>query len=132
MPLAAWDTRQITSAALVTAPDGSEVRVLCAVAGGSSALFTLRPGAVSRAVVHRTVEEIWYVVAGKGRLWRRHGAHEGIVDLLPGVSLTIPFGTAFQFRNDGPGPLDVLGVTLPPWPGAGEATAAAGKWVSTL
>ena len=43
-----------------TAPDGSEVRLLCATARGSMALFTLAPRMVSRAVAHRSVEEIGY------------------------------------------------------------------------
>jgi len=32
----------------------------------------------------------------------------------------------------GEDPLTVLGVTMPPWPGAGEATAAAGPWTPTV
>ena len=53
------------------APDGSEVRVLCATPRGSMALFTLTPGMVSKAVAHRSVEEIWYFTRGSGRMWRR-------------------------------------------------------------
>ncbi|HEY1798443.1 MAG TPA: cupin domain-containing protein [Stellaceae bacterium] len=132
MPLPAWETRQISEAGCVAAPDGSEVRILCAVRGGSSALFILPPGAVARAVVHRTVDEIWYVVAGQGRLWRRRGAHEEVVDLVPGVSLTIPVGTEFQFRNDGAAPLEIFGVTMPPWPGEDEAERGCGKWATSL
>jgi mannose-6-phosphate isomerase-like protein (cupin superfamily) len=79
--------------------------------------FSLEPGALSKAVMHRTVEEIWYVAAGQGRLWRKHGEAEQIVDLAPGLSLTIPVGTRFQFRNDGAVALQVVAVTMPPWPG---------------
>jgi len=68
---AEFQTRQAAAAPDVPAPDGSEVRSLCGGARGGMALFTLRPGAVARAVVHRTVEEIWYVIAGIGRIWRR-------------------------------------------------------------
>jgi mannose-6-phosphate isomerase-like protein (cupin superfamily) len=132
MPLPAWDTRQINGATLVAAPDGSDVRILCAVAGGSSTLFTLAPGAIARAVIHRTVDEMWHVVAGRGRLWRRHGGCEEITELTAGVTLTIPVGTEFQFRNDGGTPLDIFGVTMPPWPGAGEAVHLAGTWVPTV
>ena len=48
------------------APDGTSVRLLGALAGGSFAHFELPAGAVSHAVCHRTVEEIWYFVAGRG------------------------------------------------------------------
>src|SRR5271167_5256390 len=82
------------------APDGTAVRLLASLAGGSFAHFELPPGAVSHAVTHRTVEEIWYFVAGVGQLWRRQGETESVVDVRPGVCLTIPLGTDFQFRAD--------------------------------
>jgi mannose-6-phosphate isomerase-like protein (cupin superfamily) len=127
-----WDTQEIATAPLVTAPDGSAVRVLCATARGGTATFTLEPGAVAKAVVHRTVEEIWYVAAGQGRLWRKHGETEQIVDLAPGLSLTIPVGTRFQFRNDGADALRIVAVTMPPWPGESEAVPTDGIWSATI
>jgi mannose-6-phosphate isomerase-like protein (cupin superfamily) len=132
MPPTAWDAKQIGDAAVVTAPDGSEVRTLCATARGSMIRFTLQPGAISRAVAHRTVDEIWYVVGGLGRLWRKLGDLEEIADLAPGLSLTIPVGTRFQFRNDRDTPLSIVAVTMPPWPGEDEADAVAGVWEATL
>jgi len=87
---------------------------------------------VARAVRHRTDEEIWFVLRGSGRMWRRPDGGEPVeVDLAPGVSLTIPVGTAFQFRSTGREPLEVLGVTMPPWPGDGEAVTAEGPREST-
>src|SRR5690606_24480976 len=58
----------------VVAPDGSDVRVLLSVRGGSMAHFELPAGRTSSAVRHRTIEEIWYVVAGRGRMWRQSPA----------------------------------------------------------
>jgi mannose-6-phosphate isomerase-like protein (cupin superfamily) len=115
-----------------TAPDGSAVRLLVATGAGSMAHFELAPGAVSLAVRHRTVEEVWFVVVGRGRLWRRLGGHEEEVALAPGTGLTIPVGAAFQFRADGDGPLAAVGVTMPPWPGDGEAVRVDGPWAPTL
>jgi len=40
------------------------------VAMKSMAQFQLRPGQTSTAVTHRTVEEIWYVLSGRGQMWR--------------------------------------------------------------
>jgi mannose-6-phosphate isomerase-like protein (cupin superfamily) len=111
------------------APDGSEVRVLGTTARGSMAQFTLPPDAVSKAVAHRSVEEIWMVIEGRGRMWRKLETIEETVDLHPGVSITIPVGTSFQFRNDGGGPLQCIGVTMPPWPGGmDEAYEVEGVW----
>jgi len=113
------------------APDGSDVRVLLGLPGGSMAEFELAAGRVSAAVTHRTVEEIWYVQSGLGEMWRRQGAREEIVALEPGVCLTIPQGTHFQFRVLDGGTLRVLGITMPPWPGADEAIVVAGPWPPT-
>ncbi len=91
----------------------------------------MRPKAVSKAVAHRTVEELWYIVSGHGRMWRRLDGQEEIVEIGPGVSLSIPVGTHFQFRCDSPQPLAVLGATMPPWPGADEAYPVKGVWDAT-
>jgi mannose-6-phosphate isomerase-like protein (cupin superfamily) len=48
------------------------------------------------------------------------------------VCLTIPLGTHFQFRAFGPESLTALGVTMPPWPGEGEAVRVQGKWEPTV
>jgi mannose-6-phosphate isomerase-like protein (cupin superfamily) len=114
------------------APDGSEVRILAGLSRGGLALFSLPPGAVARAVAHRSVEELWYVVAGHGRLWRKLGQEEAVVSLDPGVSLAIPTGASFQFRSDGADALIILGATMPPWPGADEAYPVDGIWPPTL
>jgi mannose-6-phosphate isomerase-like protein (cupin superfamily) len=112
----------------VLAPDGSEVRVLLSVAGGSMAHFRLPAGEVSRAVRHRSVAEIWYVLSGQGEMWRSLDGEESVTALMPGLCLTIPGGTRFQFRASAEGPLDALAVTMPPWPGDDEAVFVAGKW----
>lgn len=91
-------------------------------------LCTLRPGAITRPIRHRTVEEMWHVVEGRGRLWRSADGDESIVDLVPGASATIPLGVKFQFRNDGEAPLHVVIATMPPWPGEDEALPASGPW----
>jgi mannose-6-phosphate isomerase-like protein (cupin superfamily) len=123
---------RIPAEADAIAPDGSEVRVLLGLAGGGMGHFRLAPGETSVAVRHRTVEEIWLVVGGAGQMWRRLGDEERTDDLEPGVCLTIPLGTTFQFRCFGPDPLEIVGVTMPPWPGPDEAIRAEGPWEPTL
>ncbi|MCS6781224.1 MAG: cupin domain-containing protein [Geminicoccaceae bacterium] len=121
-------TRSLPEAADTLAPDGSQIRILPQLARGSMVHARLPPGAVAKAVRHRTVEELWYVIAGQGEMWRKQGEREEIVALQPGVALSIPVGTTFQFRNTGTTPLDVVLVTMPPWPGAEEAIAERGPW----
>ena len=112
----------------VLAPDGSEIRLLSSTRRGSMVHCTLNPGQVSRPVAHRTVEELWYILEGTGRVWRRLGEEERIVDVSAGGSLSIPAGAHFQFRAVGDRPLRIAIVTMPPWPGAEEAHGVAGPW----
>ena len=121
-------TTRLPAAVDTPAPDGSQIRLLLTLTGGSAAHCTLPPGGVSLAVTHRTVEEIWYFLSGQGQVWRKQGEHEGTVDVASGTCLTIPLGTHFQFRNDGTDPLCFLITTMPPWPGAEEAVRVADHW----
>jgi mannose-6-phosphate isomerase-like protein (cupin superfamily) len=124
----AFETYRLGSQRDAIAPDGSEIRLLPRLAGGSMVHCTLAPGQTSLAVRHRTVEEIWYVVSGRGQVWRRQGEREETVDVGPGVGLTIPRGTHFQFRTVGAEPLTLVIVTMPPWPGDDEAIRVADHW----
>ncbi len=90
--------------------------------------FTLRAGACSVAVVHRTVEELWFVVAGRGEMWRSLGGRDEVTALEPGVALSLPVGTRFQFRAAAGAELQAVAVTVPPWPGDDEAEVVSGRW----
>src|SRR5688572_11001404 len=91
------------------APDGSDVRVLLDLKGGGLAHFELAPGQTSNATTHRTVEEIWFFLSGRGEMWRKQAGREEVVAVDPGVCLTIPLGTEFQFRSFGYAPLSAIG-----------------------
>src|SRR5712671_104075 len=112
-------TKRIGDKPDVIAADGSEVRVLCQLSRGALATFTLAGGAVSKAVAHRTVEEVWYVIRGQGRMWRKMDNQEEVTELSPGISVAIPTGMHFQFRSDGTEPLEIVAATMPSWPGEG-------------
>jgi mannose-6-phosphate isomerase-like protein (cupin superfamily) len=130
--MAMFETKRLPVAPADTAPDGTDVRPLLQLKGGSFAHFELAPGKVSKAVTHHTVEEIWYFLGGRGEMWRKSGDQEEIVAAEPGVCLTIPLGTHFQFRSYGYAPLVVVVVTMPPWPGGDEAYEVEGKWKPTI
>lgn len=125
-----FDTTRLPEERNGIAPDGSDVRLLLTLGGGGMAHFELAPGRTSKPVAHRTVEEIWYFVGGRGEMWRRQGEREEVVAVGPGVCLTIPLGTHFQFRATSDEPLAAVGVTMPPWPGSDEAYEVPGKWES--
>ena len=127
-PAVPFETKQLGAARDAIAPDTSEIRVLARTTRASMAHGTLPPGGVSLAIVHRTVDELWYVLQGRGQVWRRQGDREAVVDVSPGTSLTIPVGTHFQFRNTGDEPLAFIMCTIPPWPGEEEAVRVADYW----
>ena len=109
------------------APDGAQIRLLVAGRCGSMAHAALEPGAVTRPVKHRTVEEVWYVLSGSGQI----AIGGEIVAVRAGSSVLIPTGTPFQFRAGYAG-LGVVMTTMPPWPGADEAEPAEGPWTPTV
>ncbi len=129
---AAFATLALADAPHVKAPDGSDVRPLLALSGGSLAHFELPAGKTSLAVAHRSVEEIWFVLGGRGEMWRKHAEQEEVVPLHSGVTVTIPLGTSFQFRSFGPEPLAMVAITMPPWPGENEAYEVEGKWPASV
>ena len=127
-----FETKPLADSPDAMAPDGSEVRLLLRRPGGSMAHFELQPGRTSRAVTHRTVEEIWFFLSGEGEMWRKQSdGPEDIVRVEQGICVTIPRGTHFQFRCLSRVPLSAVAITMPPWPGDGEAVAVEGKWAAT-
>lgn len=113
------------------APDHSDVRLLLMLETVQMAHYELPPGQISLAITNRTVEEIWFILSGRGEMWRRQDKREEIVPLEHGVCVTIPKGTHFQFRSLGYEALEVLGITTPRWPGAQEAILVDGNWEPT-
>ena len=89
---------------------------------------TLPAHQVNRATVHATVTEFWYVLEGNGEIWRDDGTESGVTALVPGTSIDIPPGTAFQYRNLSDADLKFICIAMPPWPGESEATLVEGIW----
>jgi mannose-6-phosphate isomerase-like protein (cupin superfamily) len=66
-------------------------------------------------------------------MWRHQdGGEPRVINLRPGTALTIPVDTKFQFCNTGREPLSAIGITMPPWPGEGEAIEVDGPWKPKL
>ena len=127
-----FETKRLPDSDDAIAPDGSEVRLLLQRPAGSMAHFELQAGQTSKAMTHKTVEEIWFFLSGDGEMWRKQeGGDEEVVRVEQGVCVTIPLGTHFQFRCLSRDPLAAVAVTMPPWPGDDEALAVDGKWSET-
>ena len=103
------------------APDGSMVWALGSEAAGGIAICKLPPANTSTPAMHRTVEEIWYVMSGQGEISRRQNTLDPFVDqLMPSTCVDIGLGLTFQFRCIGKELVMVL-LTIPCWPGPQEA-----------
>ena len=119
------------------APDGSDIHFRVLDAERASLVeVVLAPGHTSRPVRHRTVEEIWYFLAGSGEVWVQSpdGTSSETRTVERGDVVLIPTGWAFQFRARGADALEFLCYTSPPWPGADEAipVSAGGLGVPTV
>ena len=125
-----FETKRLSPVPEIVAPDGSDVRVLLKTSRGGMAHFELAGGHASEAIRHRTVDEIWFMLSGRGTMWRSQDGREEVVALEPGVCVSIPVGTHFQFRSEVGEALTAVGVTMPPWPGPEEAVPVPGKWGS--
>lgn len=80
-------------------PAGAEVRLLMNNHLGGMAHCTLKEGAISKAIYHNTVYEFWFILSGKGAIWRKTDQEESVSPLQAGVSIDIPLGTHFQYRR---------------------------------
>ena len=113
-------------------PAGADIRFIMDGPTGNMIHSTVPPGQINRATIHETVSEFWHVLEGDGEIWRKNGDEEKVTRLTPGVSIDIPVGTAFQYRNVGREPLKFICITMPPWPGDHEASHLDGIWKPTI
>lgn len=113
-------------------PAGADIRFLVAGESGNMIHSTVSPHQTNRATVHRTVSEFWYVLEGRGEIWRDDGVESCITGLMPGTSIDIPAGTKFQYRSASDQELKFICISMPPWPGDSEATYVGGVWRPTV
>ena len=129
------DLSEFTTSKLPTrpselAPDGSAVRPLLGLPGGSMAHFELPAAETSRAVAHRTVGELWFVLSGRGELWRKRGIRRRLScssQACASRCLKVPISVRAS-----PGEaLAIIAATIPRWPGGSEAEFVDGPWASS-
>ena len=113
-------------------PAGADIRFLISSETGNMIHSTVPPDQINKATVHATVHEFWYVLEGRGEIWRSDGVKSEITVLVPGTSINIPPGTKFQYRNVSNSNLKFICIAMPPWPGDAEATFIEGKWQPTV
>jgi len=125
-------TSTLSEHADAKSPAGADIRFLLDGETGNMIHSTVPPHQVNRATVHATVSEFWYVLEGRGEIWRDDGAESCVTTLVPGTAIDIPVGTAFQYRSVSDEALKFICVSMPPWPGDSEATCIEGRWPPTV
>jgi mannose-6-phosphate isomerase-like protein (cupin superfamily) len=125
-------TTRLPQRAEAKSPAGADIRYLMDGTTGNMIHSTVPPHQVNKATVHATVSEFWYVLEGRGEIWRDDGQESSVADLVPGTAIDIPVGTAFQYRNVSDSDLKFICVAMPPWPGDSEASYVPGKWQPTV
>lgn len=113
-------------------PAGADIRYLMDGKTGNMIHSTVPPHQINRATVHATVSEFWYILEGRGEIWRDDGKESCVVELAPGTAIDIPVGTAFQYRNVTYHELKFICIAMPPWPGESEADYVKGIWQPTI
>jgi mannose-6-phosphate isomerase-like protein (cupin superfamily) len=113
-------------------PAGADIRYLISAATGNMIHSTVPAYQINKATRHRTVTEFWYVLEGQGEIWRNDGVENIITPLVPGTTIDIPPGTAFQYRNVSEIDLKFICIDMPPWSGDSEASYVKGIWQPTF
>lgn len=113
-------------------PAGADIRYLMDGKTGNMIHSTVPPHQINRATVHGTVDEFWYILEGRGEIWRDNGLESSVSILEPGTSIDVPAGTAFQYRNVADQELKFICISMPPWPGDSEASYVDGAWQPTI
>ena len=113
-------------------PAGADIRFLMDGKTGNMIHSTVPPRQVNKATVHATVSEFWYILEGRGEIWRDDGVESCVALLVPGTAIDIPVGTAFQYRNISDGDLKFICIAMPPWPGNSEAAYVKGIWQPSI
>jgi mannose-6-phosphate isomerase-like protein (cupin superfamily) len=113
-------------------PAGADIRYLMSGETGNMIHATVPPHQINKATVHSSVSEFWYVLEGHGEIWREDTEESGVAVLVPGTSIDIPVGTAFQYRNVSDVELKFICITMPPWRGDSESNYVRGKWDPTV
>src|SRR3954471_17024465 len=92
-----FTTTRLPKAPAAVAPDGTDVRLLLQLKQGSFAHFELAPGRTSFAVAHRTIEEIWFFLAGRGQVWRRNRCRRRQSRSMQASASQFPSGPSSSF-----------------------------------
>jgi len=83
----------------------------CDISNLNIALIVVDPGKVSEAHYHRKIEEVYYIIVGKGEI-RIDSYRE---EVRAGHAIYIPNGKTHTIKNTSEEPLILLSINAPPY-----------------
>lgn len=86
--------------------------------GGGIIRCVLPGGESSDLVKNNTAHELLYIVSGTGEIWCKNSIEESVTALTPGVSVDLPLGINYQYKNTSNYDLVFTRVTMRSWPQA--------------
>ena len=119
------------------APGGSKIFIVGKYAREGSMAYVFQPGLkTSLPTRHKTITENWLFLKGMGEVALRpedkgQKTKWAIHFVKPGIRITVPVGTAFQFRATTQEPLVFAVMTMPPYPDNDEDIDVPGLWERT-
>jgi mannose-6-phosphate isomerase-like protein (cupin superfamily) len=124
-----WRTCWLPERPDAISPGGaSEIRHLIQLDDGDLTHALCPAGRAAHGATLPERYEAYFVLAGRGEIWRRLGDREGITVLRPGRWVEIPAGTEFQYRAYRETTVVFLVVVLPSWQPDAYHTIDAGPW----
>jgi mannose-6-phosphate isomerase-like protein (cupin superfamily) len=127
-PVYPWTTIDLPSAPDQLSPSGaSEIRLLPEFASGQFAHAQVSRGEVAQPAVLNEITEFYFVLEGRGELWRTDGRAEAVIDLIPGRCASIPPGVSFQYRTDAD-PVTFIVASVPRWERRFWADSTLRRW----
>lgn len=123
-----WATQDLRLVYDYVAPSGStEIRLLPNLPRGEIVHATTPAYRVSEPAVLDGITEFFYVLDGRGELWRAAGGDDEVTELVPGRCVAMPPATPFQYRT-GAQSLSFLVITAPRWERERWSRATRGRW----
>jgi mannose-6-phosphate isomerase-like protein (cupin superfamily) len=122
-------TRMLTDNADDVSPEGgAEIRHILASPQGDLTHAVCPAGQVAPAHHLPELHEQYYVLAGRGEIWRATAKREAVTALRPGRWVQMSAGTRFQYRANHGTSLVFLVVVLPSWRPELFHTDVEGAW----
>ena len=116
----------------VLAPDGSEVRICCHWLAAAWRISGCHPGRSRGRFAIEPSRRSGTRCPDVAKCGGPPAARRRSLLLRRGLCLTIPAGVGFQFRSHPAESLAAVAITMPPWPGDGEAEFVDGRWQPTV